>query len=450
MNEQFLDFLQFQIDWTKQSKAVLDAFSHFQITVISSNIKHAERYLSFLFTLFTKPENSIHDFAHDTLQSLMFIVPLASTLLCTIAEQYFPFMTKDKHIQVVYVQNLLRSLNYLPIERLKFFEIVLTKLLRMDVHASRQDILQTEKRRVENEMVFTLEQSDDRMKHDQADKLDWLMFILFEYITNVSHKDGKVTRCMELNEIRRRFLGEFHFFRRHMIHLMYNFLYSTFAASIDDEFINNCWKTFVSPSISMTFRQAAIYYLCSFIARANYIKIKSVLTITHSMVDWLHMYMSTTETNTCRTNPKRHLPFYAIFQAVLYIFVYRHREIARLSNGIERVFQWRLNHIMSSELNPLKFCLPTITLRFAQLARNYQIAFCYSIIETNRRYSLPEVFSFDNYSSTVPSQILHAYFPFDPYILKRSSIFIQPIYNEYQDESEDFNSSDTNENEDIF
>ncbi|CAF1265557.1 unnamed protein product [Adineta ricciae] len=453
MNEQFLDFLQFQIDWTKQSKAVLDAFSHFQITVISSNIKHAERYLSFLFTLFTKPENSIHDFAHDTLQSLMFIVPLASTLLCTIAEQYFPFMTKDKHIQVVYVQNLLRSLNYLPIERLKFFEIVLTKLLRMDVHASRQDILQTEKRRVENEMVFTLEQSDDRMKHDQADKLDWLMFILFEYITNVSHKDGEF-QYEQTELLFKDFLNIFNKFlspTHDSSHVQFLIFYiCSFHRDFSDEFINNCWKTFVSPSISMTFRQAAIYYLCSFIARANYIKIKSVLTITHSMVDWLHMYMSTTETNTCRTNPKRHLPFYAIFQAVLYIFVYRHREIARLSNGIERVFQWRLNHIMSSELNPLKFCLPTITLRFAQLARNYQIAFCYSIIETNRRYSLPEVFSFDNYSSTVPSQILHAYFPFDPYILKRSSIFIQPIYNEYQDESEDFNSSDTNENEDIF
>lgn len=55
MNEQFLDFLQLQIDWTKQSKRVLDTFGAFQLTLISCNTKHAQRYLNFLFTLFTIP-----------------------------------------------------------------------------------------------------------------------------------------------------------------------------------------------------------------------------------------------------------------------------------------------------------------------------------------------------------------------------------------------------------
>ncbi len=54
------------------------------------------------------------------------------------------------------------------------------------------------------------------------------------------------------------------------------------------------------------------------------------------MVDWLHVYVSTTETNSGNANPNRHLPFYAICQAVLYIFIYRHQEIARLPDGKER------------------------------------------------------------------------------------------------------------------
>lgn len=87
------------------------------------------------------------------------------------------------------------------------------------------------------------------------------------------------------------------------------------------------------------------------------------------MVDWLHAYSNSIETNSGNSNPNRHLPFYAICQAVLYIFIYRHQEIARLVDGIETVSQWRLSRIISSELNPLKFCLPAITLRFAQLAR---------------------------------------------------------------------------------
>lgn len=51
------------------------------------------------------------------------------------------------------------------------------------------------------------------------------------------------------------------------------------------------------------------------------------------MADWLHTYVSTSETNCGNCNPNRHLPFYAICQAIFYIFIYRHQEIARLPDG---------------------------------------------------------------------------------------------------------------------
>jgi RNA polymerase I-specific transcription initiation factor RRN3 len=135
----------------------------------------------------------------------------ASTLLCPAIEQHFPFMTKDVNIQITYIKNILRSLSYLSVQRSRFLEIILSKLIRMDVsysnqgyflfvsilkvHASRQDILHAEKTNLENELVFSLEQLDTNdnngMKHDQADKLDCLMFVLFEYITNISIQNGK-------------------------------------------------------------------------------------------------------------------------------------------------------------------------------------------------------------------------------------------------------------------
>jgi RNA polymerase I-specific transcription initiation factor RRN3 len=116
----------------------------------------------------------------------------ALTQLCPTVEQHFPFMTKDVNIQIIYIKNLLRSLSYLSVQRSRFLEIIFSKLIRMDVHASRQDILYAEKINIENELVFSLEQLDTNddnnniMKHDQADKLDCLMFVLFEYITNIS------------------------------------------------------------------------------------------------------------------------------------------------------------------------------------------------------------------------------------------------------------------------
>ncbi|CAF0776909.1 unnamed protein product [Rotaria sp. Silwood1] len=453
-NEQFLDFLQLQIDWIKLSKTVLDTFGAFQINLISCNTKHAQRYLSFLFTIFTIPEIStnrlpLHDFAHETLQHLVLIVPLASTLLCPIAEQHFPFMTKEINVQITYVKNLLRSLSYLSIQRSRFLEIILSKLLRLDVHASRQDIIRVENSNIETELVFSLEQLDTNdnntkgMKLDQADKLDCLMYVMFEYIISICIENGTVN----YEQTKSLFRDLLSIFNKILLpthdssHVQFLIFYiCSFHTDFSDEFMNNCWKTFVSPSVSMTFRQASICYLCSLIARAKYISIRSVLNITQLMVDWLHAYVSTTETTSGNSNPNRHLPFYAICQAVLYIFIYRHQEIARLPDGIETVLGWRIGRIISSELNPLKYSLPAITHRFAQLARNYQIVFCYSIIETNNRYTLPETFSTNDYlNGNLPSNILYSYFPFDPYVLKRSLIFIQTIYNDYRDENDESN-----------
>ena len=57
----------------------------------------------------------------------------ALTLLYSTVEQHFPFMTKDVNIQVIYIKNLLRSLGYLSVQRSRIFEIILSKLIRMDV-----------------------------------------------------------------------------------------------------------------------------------------------------------------------------------------------------------------------------------------------------------------------------------------------------------------------------
>ena len=67
----------------------------------------------------------------------------------------------------------------------------------LKVHASRQDIIREERLDMEIERTFSLEQliTNDHhttieMKHDQANKLDCLMFIMFEYIKNTGVENG--------------------------------------------------------------------------------------------------------------------------------------------------------------------------------------------------------------------------------------------------------------------
>ena len=133
-------------------------------------------------------------------------------------------MNKEINTQISYVKNLLRSLSYLSIQSLRSLELILSKLLRLDVmldrlrlhfghdafflqgHASRQDIIREEKANVEAELVFSLEQLDTNdhnttaMKHDQADKLDCLMFVMFEYINSVCISHGQSPLARDRSE----------------------------------------------------------------------------------------------------------------------------------------------------------------------------------------------------------------------------------------------------------
>ena len=41
--------------------------------------------------------------------------------------------------------------------------------------------------------------------------------------------------------------------------------------------------------------------------------------------------------------------------------------------------------MVTSQLNPLRFCLPAVVQNFANVARHYQLAYCYTVIERNNR-----------------------------------------------------------------
>jgi len=116
-----------------------------------------------------------------------------------------------------------------------------------------------------------------------------------------------------------------------------------------------------------------------------------------------------------------------------------------------------------------------------------KIAYCYSIIDNNNRISLPfsgqindnpnKFFSSEKESLNVPNNSqsnevikpnynpLDSFFPFDPYLLIRSKIFIQKYYQDFNDikdeeeslsddeesgvdDDEDDNDDDGNENND--
>lgn len=89
----------------------------------------------------------------------------------------------------------------------------------------------------------------------------------------------------------------------------------------------------------------------------------------------------------------------------------------------------QLTTIVTSQLNPLRVCIPAIATAFSGVTRAHQLAYCHTILERNARKKLATVYSND---VTTPDECLDTYFPFDQYMLKKSGKRISAIYREYQ------------------
>ncbi|KAK8858714.1 hypothetical protein IAR55_002943 [Kwoniella newhampshirensis] len=244
--------------------------------------------------------------------------------------------------------------------------------------------------------------------------------------------------------------------------------------------------------VSMNQRVAATVYIGSVVCRARFVtdeQARTVLTYLLAYIDGkLHQ---------ARANKREaidELPlFYAVCQAVMLIFCFRWRAFTSnadkegdsvvgdmemdgdsVEGEGESEGKWMsdldvLQRALTSDLNPLLGCNPTIVSTFAKVAHHTNFAYCFSIIEANQQTSYHtrsissnslttasntaptatnkngSSTSFRPGMTTVPSipgsqnaprqarqsnveAGLDSYFPFDPYDLPRSNKFIERLY----------------------
>ncbi|KAM5152921.1 RNA polymerase I-specific transcription initiation factor RRN3 isoform 2-T4 [Mantella aurantiaca] len=111
-------------------------------------------------------------------------------------------------------------------------------------------------------------------------------------------------------------------------------------------------------------------------------------------------------------------------------------------NGLAYLQALNFERIVMCQLNPLKICLPAVVNFFAAITRKYQLVFCYTIMERNKRQIIPVI-----RSSTCGTSVqmctnpLDSFFPFDSCVLKRCKKVIDPIYQPWKESNvEEFKS----------
>jgi len=233
---------------------------------------------------------------------------------------------------------------------------------------------------------------------------------------------------------------------------------------------------------------SAAFYLGSFIARATHITSDDVYQVATSLMSFIEGQRLQYEPRSSGPNVKAYGPYYAAFQALIYIFCFRWRDLLSdpddFQNGDEDeneedllnslqtgALTWMpslrvvLNSNAISILNPLKVCAPTIVDEFARIARYLNVVYVFNVLESNKRVRLSQfVRQYDGGISAVGREglwQLDAWFPFDPYTLPGSKRWVVGDWNEWRgvpgldnggggdEEDEDEDDSEEDEDEEV-
>uniref|UniRef100_A0A670YBT4 RRN3 homolog, RNA polymerase I transcription factor n=1 Tax=Pseudonaja textilis TaxID=8673 RepID=A0A670YBT4_PSETE len=457
--EQLITIL-LKVPWLRRSQSVVEEYLAFLSNLVSAQTIYLRPCLAMIVSHFVPRKLGL------LISGLYFLCCRTPQFLMPVLAEKFPFVNKSERTLQCYLHNLLRISVYIPALRHDILELVVEKLLKIDVSAPRKDIEAAEEdEEGSNEKgLFNMDEDaenpekSDVMAHPIAERLDILMIVMFSYIKDVCYVNGKID-VGNTKDLYRDLVAIFDklILTTHgSCHVQFIMFYlCSFRLIIAEAFLEHLWKKLQNPNVPPVIRQTTGNFIGSFLARAKFIPIVTVKACLDLLVSWLHTYIDNQGTGSrAFCDVALHGPFYAACQAVFYIVIFRHKQIldGNLKKGLAYLQSLNFERIVLCQLNPLKVCLPTIVSLFAALTRKYQVAFCDTIIERNRRQTVPVVrSSCGGESVETATNPLDSFFPFDPYILKRSKNTINPLYQFWEEQSaEDLKETGKGEEEDDF
>ncbi|KAL3238739.1 hypothetical protein MRX96_021774 [Rhipicephalus microplus] len=430
-NDEVLDCV-LKINLLKRNVRVIEAFSQLACDMVFIHPAFLRSIVVSVLNTFMSPEATSKDTPerdeklerlHALFRLLFKLVPTAPTRFVEILAEVFPYMKRDGVQQASLVGHLLRVASYIPDHRLELLQLLTHKALQIDLHCPKDEIndaeLEDEDDAMEGDDIFEMEKVDaadsERMQHPLADTLDQVLnqfYVHFQQHCNA--KDGNDMTKLDWEKTKVLFKDFLTIFDKivlpthkccHVQFLLF-YLCSFRPAALAVAFLDYLWKKVQNPATSCIIRQASAFYIGSFLARAKYVPLSTVCDSLSLMCQWAHGYVaSLNDGGFCQHQHDvlRHGTFYAVCQTVFYVFAFHHKGIADGAKGLQYL----------RELN-----LEALCHRAQPAAR----------LAHGQRGDAP-------YGDAV----LDAFFPFDPYVLKRTGKWIDPLYRKFEksDEEED-------------
>jgi RNA polymerase I-specific transcription initiation factor RRN3 len=423
---------------------VMDVLVKLVVSLAASSGKDIDLWLGMLVSNFTAPyfpyltakKNQVLHHVHIALGDITKLIPLAPSKLEQLIKERMPNIYSTESLLVNYVENMLilESGDIGELVGKTMLVEVMNRLVDLDLEIGWDDFTFDES----HKGIFDMELEDVEKEpysseldihkgqmgfssqkclwgNDVAKKMDSLMVIIFEHLKSCR----RTTRwtvvietllesfdCTVLKSYKPKF-AQFVMF---------------YACSLDPE---NCGERFVSrladifavdPSCEN--RIIAVAYIASYLSRAKFLSGTYVANVLQSLVVWCNNYCKEHGND---INLQLRKVFYSACQAVIYVLCFRMKSMVGIPRLRSQLDHMPIESILNHSLNPLKACLPSIVEEFLAQAKSA------------RMFSLSDTFV-NNILDSEPSRAftglerLDMFFPFDPYLLNKSDIYIRPNF----------------------
>jgi RNA polymerase I-specific transcription initiation factor RRN3 len=264
------------------------------------------------------------------------------------------------------------------------------------------------------------------------------------------------------------------------------------------EFAGKLIEQVVDPYRATATRQSAACYLASFVSRASYVCSETACEAVAALLRWAETYVQVvqrngTESSDLRSPCELHSLFFTICQAAFYIMCFRgaetvsyHREALEYFStpkedldpieecpypGLDHIDigTSRWEHLCGHRLQPLRYCLESVREEFINVAEVFELVQpeLLARLETEAQkqstgskparprgkpINTPATLAIQRRKGGVGglgrgSNPLDSFFPFDPYLLRRSHEYIDPLYQHWEGSIEKQDVDDDREDE---
>jgi len=444
-----------KLRWADQEKSVVEAYKSFLVNLVSANTRYTKVAVKTLISNFKggamKSDSEVFKNTHAALKGLLAVSPVgARDEILDQMNVRFPFYKMPAYKQICYISAVVEMSGYVVGSREQVLCLLLEKLIKLDAHLSRDFI----------EDAYRVRDEEEEDLDNQVCALDLFMKVMFTYIHRETHVQDEFNhdKATPVVDIFMKIFSTHILPTFNIIHTQFLYLYlASLSPAICSRFLLENWRIFSNPNTPSVLRQTAMAYIASFLSRASFAPVTLVMSYLDRITNWTMTYIKSRESQSSGldfmfTDLSSHGPFYSACQAIFYVFAFRHTELTMSETRMKTLQGMSWQTLVTSFLNPLRVCLPSVVRNFSAIARSYQLAYCNSIIMRNNRINLPVVGSLSQAGSKGKPMLLDCFFPFDPYLLEETRDFVEKIYRPYTgeiiDESDDEEYSDDVESED--